>query len=75
MDPRANDQGKIIKGCSAAPLTLLILLFITAESDDGFLGLARSLRRHKTVVIGGNRGLCWSCKMEGTDLINQNSFS
>lgn len=47
------------------PLTFFILLFITAESDHRFLGLARFLRRHKTIVTAtGNRGLCLTCNKQ-----------
>lgn len=69
-----TNRKKTIKGCKAAPLTLLILIFITAEGDDRFLGSARSLRCHKT-VMSGNGGLCLSCKMDGNDLMKQNSLS
>ena len=48
-----------------AALTLLILLFITAECDHRFLGLTRFLRRHRTVItLVGDWRLCLTCVRE-----------
>lgn len=74
-----NEQQKLTGSCSVESLTLFILLFITAESDHRFLGLARFLRRHKTVIaVTGNRGLCLTCNKQRKMLFlrqNKNKFA
>lgn len=52
-----------------AALTLFVLLFITAEGDHRFLGLASFLRCHKTVIaVARNWRLRLTCNQ------NKNSF-